>query len=112
MTVGSGALSLSTLQLLDMFRRMHQIRQFDTRALELFREGLVRGSTHPYIGTEAVAVGACAALRDDDFITSTHRGHGHCIAKGGDLDKMMAELLGRAEVVAVALDEAVLDAEA
>jgi pyruvate dehydrogenase E1 component alpha subunit len=96
MTVSSVPITLATSQLLEMFRRMHQIRQFDTRALELFRQGLVRGSTHPYIGTEAVAVGACAALREDDFITSTHRGHGHCIAKGGDLPKMMAELLGRA----------------
>src|SRR5215217_2095523 len=96
MTVSSVPITLATSQLLDMFRRMHQIRQFDSRALELFREGLVRGSTHPYIGTEAVAVGACAALRDDDFITSTHRGHGHCIAKGGDLPRMMAELLGKA----------------
>lgn len=96
MTVSTSAPALSSSQLLDMFRRMHQIRRFDTRAVELFRESLVRGSTHPYIGTEAVAVGACAALRDDDFITSTHRGHGHCIAKGGEMPRMMAELLGRA----------------
>src|SRR5690349_22312517 len=95
MTVSSVPITLATSQLLEMFRRMHQIRQFDTRALELFREGLVRGSTHPYIGTEAVAVGVCAALRDDDYITSTHRGHGHCLAKGASVDLMFAELLGK-----------------
>jgi pyruvate dehydrogenase E1 component alpha subunit len=75
---------------------MLMIRQFDQRALELYREGAMRGSTHPYIGMEAVAVGACAALRQTDRITSTHRGHGHCLAKGGDPRLMMAELLGRA----------------
>ncbi|TMI85330.1 MAG: thiamine pyrophosphate-dependent dehydrogenase E1 component subunit alpha [Bacillati bacterium ANGP1] len=75
---------------------MHMIRQFDLRALDLYREGAMRGSTHPYIGMEAVAVGACAALRPADRITSTHRGHGHCLAKGGDPRLMMAELLGKA----------------
>src|SRR5204862_1397535 len=60
------------------------------------REGIMRGTSHPYIGQEAGAVGACAALRPDNYITSTHRGHGHCIAKGGDLKMMMAELLGKA----------------
>lgn len=96
MAVTTGAPALSTSQLLDMYRRMQQIRRFDSRALELYREGLMRGTTHPYIGMEAVGVGACTALRPDDFITSTHRGHGHCIAKGGDIPKMMAELLGKA----------------
>jgi TPP-dependent pyruvate/acetoin dehydrogenase alpha subunit len=79
-----------------MFRKMLEIRRFDTRLLDLFKEGLLRGSTHSYVGMEAVAVGACAALRTDDYITSTHRGHGHCIAKGGKLDLMMAELFGKA----------------
>ncbi|HTD47067.1 MAG TPA: thiamine pyrophosphate-dependent dehydrogenase E1 component subunit alpha [bacterium] len=79
-----------------MLRTMHMIRQFDLRALDLYREGAMRGSTHPYIGMEAVAVGACAALRPADRITSTHRGHGHCLAKGGDPRLMMAELLGKA----------------
>jgi pyruvate dehydrogenase E1 component alpha subunit len=83
-------------QLVDMLRMMLRIRQFDQRALELYREGVMRGTTHPYIGMEAVAVGACAALRPGDRITSTHRGHGHCLAKGGDPRLMMAELLGRA----------------
>ena len=79
----------------NMLRQMIEIRSFEHKVIELFREGLVRGATHTYVGEEAVAVGACAALRPDDFITSTHRGHGHCIAKGGDLRLMMAELLGR-----------------
>ena len=80
----------------DMLRTMLAIRQFDQRALELYREGVMRGTTHPYIGMEGVAVGTCAALRPGDRITSTHRGHGHCLAKGGDPRLMMAELLGKA----------------
>ena len=87
---------LSPAQLVDMLRMMMRIRQFDQRALELYREGVMRGTTHPYIGMEAVAVGTCAALRPADRITSTHRGHGHCLAKGGDPRLMMAELLGKA----------------
>ncbi len=75
--------------------RMWQIRAFEVRAMELFEEKLIRGSVHPYVGMEAIAVGACAALGPDDFITSTHRGHGHCIAKGLDLKLMMAEIIGR-----------------
>jgi TPP-dependent pyruvate/acetoin dehydrogenase alpha subunit len=63
--------------------------------MELFEEKLIRGSVHPYIGMEAIAVGVCAALRPDDYITSTHRGHGHCVAKGLDLKLMMAEIMGR-----------------
>jgi TPP-dependent pyruvate/acetoin dehydrogenase alpha subunit len=81
--------------LVSMYRQMWRIRAFDERAMELYRDGLMRGTTHPYIGEEAVAAAACAALREDDYITSTHRGHGHCIAKGGDLKLMMAELLGK-----------------
>ncbi|HEV2281421.1 MAG TPA: thiamine pyrophosphate-dependent dehydrogenase E1 component subunit alpha [bacterium] len=87
---------LSSAQLVDMLRMMLRIRQFEQRALELYREGVMRGTTHPYIGMEAVAVGTCAALRPADRITSTHRGHGHCLAKGGDTRLMMAELLGKA----------------
>ena len=90
------AVALSPDQLRSMLRTMRMIRQFDLRALELYREGAMRGSTHPYIGMEAVAVGACAALHPTDRITSTHRGHGHCLAKGGDPRLMMAELLGKA----------------
>ena len=86
----------STEQLIEMFRRMCLIRAFEEHARELYMQGKIRGSTHMYIGEEAVAVGACAALRRDDYITSTHRGHGHCLAKGGNPPQMMAELLGKA----------------
>lgn len=79
----------------ELLLRMWRIRCFELRALELFEEKLIRGSVHPYIGMEAIAVGVCAALRPDDYITSTHRGHGHCVAKGLDLSRMMAEIIGR-----------------
>ena len=81
---------------LQSYLRMAQIRAFETRVLDLFGDKLIRGSAHPYTGQEAIAVGVCDALTDDDFITSTHRGHGHCIAKGLDLRLMMAEITGRA----------------
>src|SRR5688500_8284373 len=74
---------------------MVKIRRFDERTVELFAEGLVKGTAHSYVGEEAVAAGACAALREDDYIVGTHRGHGHCIAKGADVGRMMAELMGR-----------------
>lgn len=80
----------------EMLRRMIRIRAFEYRAKELFKANLVRGSIHFYIGEEAVAVGATAALEPDDTITSTHRGHGHCLAKGGEAAPMMAELMGKA----------------
>ena len=80
---------------LEMYRRMLLIREFETRAAEEFARGNINGHIHTYAGEEAIAVGACANLRDDDLITSTHRGHGHCIAKGGDVKYMMAELFGR-----------------
>lgn len=83
-------------RLADMYYRMWLIRIFDQNAYSLYHRGLIRGTTHAYIGEEAVAVGACAALNRDDYITSTHRGHGHCLAKGGDPRAMMAELLGKA----------------
>jgi TPP-dependent pyruvate/acetoin dehydrogenase alpha subunit len=85
----------STVALEELLLRMWRIRAFELRAMQLFEEKLIRGSVHPYIGMEAIAVGACAALREDDFITSTHRGHGHCVAKGLDPKKMMAEIIGR-----------------
>ena len=76
-------------------RVMFRIRAFEEKVDELFMEGVIHGTTHLSIGEEAVPTGTMAALRPDDYITSTHRGHGHCIAKGADLDQMMAELLGR-----------------
>jgi pyruvate dehydrogenase E1 component alpha subunit len=74
---------------------MHTIRAFEEKADQLFALGKVHGTMHLSIGMEATAVGAIAALRPDDYITSTHRGHGHCIAKGGDVRLMMAEFLGK-----------------
>ncbi len=79
----------------DMLRLMQTIRRFEERASDDFHAGNIYGVVHCYIGQEAVAVGACAALNRDDQIISTHRGHGHCIAKGADLNRMMAELYGR-----------------
>jgi acetoin:2,6-dichlorophenolindophenol oxidoreductase subunit alpha len=80
----------------DLYRTMLTIRRFEERTVKLYAEGEVPGFVHLYAGEEAVAVGVCAALRQDDFITSTHRGHGHLIAKGGNLDRMMAELCAKA----------------
>jgi acetoin:2,6-dichlorophenolindophenol oxidoreductase subunit alpha len=74
---------------------MWRIRRFEEAVDDLFARGLMHGTMHLSIGQEASATGACFALRDDDAITSTHRGHGHCIAKGADLDRMMAELLAK-----------------
>ncbi len=82
-------------RLLEAYRTMLKIRRFEERVDELVLKGEIHGTTHLYIGMEAVAVGVCSALRPEDYITSTHRGHGHCIAKGADLGRMMAELLGR-----------------
>lgn len=79
-----------------MFERMLKIRHFENRVKDLFAAGEMPGFVHLYLGQEAVAVGACAVLNKDDYITSTHRGHGHIIAKGGDMKRMMAELYGKA----------------
>jgi TPP-dependent pyruvate/acetoin dehydrogenase alpha subunit len=83
-------------RLLDRYAMMARIRQFEQRVARHFREGDVHGFVHTSIGQEAVAAGACAALQDRDYITTTHRGHGHCLAKGADPSAMMAELFGRA----------------
>jgi TPP-dependent pyruvate/acetoin dehydrogenase alpha subunit len=83
--------------LLSLYKTMYTIRQFEQRCVHLYRQGLIRGYFHPYLGEEAIAVGVCAALREDDYIASTHRGHGHCIAKGADLKKMVAELFGKVD---------------
>ncbi|MGE3914035.1 MAG: thiamine pyrophosphate-dependent dehydrogenase E1 component subunit alpha [Chloroflexota bacterium] len=80
-----------------MYRQMLLIRRFEELALKLRLEGQVHGVVHPYIGQEAIAVGVCANLRPTDRIVSNHRGHGHCIAKGADVDRMMAELFGRVD---------------
>jgi pyruvate dehydrogenase E1 component alpha subunit len=80
---------------LRMYRRMLMIRLFEEQVNDLYTRALMPGLAHLYIGEEAVAVGVCEALRPDDYITSTHRGHGHCVAKGAALDRMFAELLGK-----------------
>jgi pyruvate dehydrogenase E1 component alpha subunit len=82
-------------KLLKMYRTMQTIRQFEERLRELFKDGKVPGFVHVSIGEEASATGVCAALTDTDYITSTHRGHGHLLAKGGKLRPMMAELFGK-----------------
>ncbi len=87
--------SLGKDQLVWMYRTMRRIREFEQAAEEAFRAAKMRGALHFYIGEEATATGVCALLADTDYITSTHRGHGHCIAKGARLDRMMAELYGR-----------------
>lgn len=88
-------MELSTEKMLTMYRQMLRIRYFEDRVSKLFAEGVLPGFVHLYLGEEAVAVGVCSALNDDDYITSTHRGHGHIIAKGGRLDRAMAELYGK-----------------
>ena len=79
----------------DLYVTMRRIRAFEDKTADLFQEGVVKGTAHSYKGEEAIAAGVCAALRDDDIIASYHRGHGHCIAKGARIDRMMAELMGR-----------------
>jgi TPP-dependent pyruvate/acetoin dehydrogenase alpha subunit len=111
MTTQTGAMStpveLGKAELLDILRRMWEIRIFENTVYDLLGQNIIKGASHLYAGQEAVAVGAIAALRDDDLITSTHRGHGHCHARGDSLavgaeakqehlNKMMAELCGRA----------------
>ena len=82
-------------KLIEMYRKMLEIRHFEEKVYELYGQNLVPGTIHLYAGQEAVAVGVCANLRREDYIVSTHRGHGHCIAKGADLKRVMAEILGK-----------------
>lgn len=86
-----------TSEIEELYRTMARIRAFERRVAKHFREGDIHGFVHVSVGQEAVAAGACAALAPDDAITTTHRGHGHCIAKGADVTAMMAELFGRAD---------------
>ncbi len=89
------AQTIDTPLLEHLYQQMQRVRRFDQRVQELFHEGFVKGTAHSYVGEEAIAVGACAAIEDKDYIVSHHRGHGHCIAKGADLTRMAAELFGR-----------------
>ena len=88
-------LSIKKELLVDMLSKMFEIRFFEEKIEEFFMQNLIGGTVHLYIGEEAVAVGACTALEKEDYIVSNHRGHGHCIAKGGDSRRMMAEILGK-----------------
>src|SRR3989441_12606358 len=90
-----GSVAGSREQWLHMYEQMLKIRVFEEHVIELYTTGKMPGLAHIYIGEEAIAVGVCEALRRDDYITSTHRGHGHCLAKGADIDRMFSELLGK-----------------
>jgi acetoin:2,6-dichlorophenolindophenol oxidoreductase subunit alpha len=87
--------SIDIEQWLHMYEQMYKIRQFEEKVNELYKNGVMPGLSHLYAGEEAVAVGVCEALNLSDTITSTHRGHGHCLAKGAEIDRMFAELLGK-----------------
>ena len=88
-------MEISKDTLLEMYRRMVRIREFELASIDLFKRGQVKGAVHPYIGQEASGVGVCMALRQDDLIAGTHRSHGHNLAKGADSKRMMAEILGK-----------------
>ena len=87
--------TLDVEQYLHMYQQMAKIRAFEEQVNELYQSAKMPGLAHLYSGEEAIAVGVCEALRRDDYITSTHRGHGHCLAKGASIDRMFAELLGK-----------------
>jgi acetoin:2,6-dichlorophenolindophenol oxidoreductase subunit alpha len=95
-STSSTVVAIDREKLLKMYEIMMEIRTFEDAAGKNFADGLIPGFVHLYAGEEAVAVGVCAHLTDRDFITSTHRGHGHCIAKGVDIPGMVAELMGKA----------------
>ncbi|MBI4775444.1 MAG: thiamine pyrophosphate-dependent dehydrogenase E1 component subunit alpha [Deltaproteobacteria bacterium] len=88
-------MSLTDEKMIELYSTMMKIRMFEEQVAEYFAEGKIPGFVHLYVGEEAVATGVCATLTDKDYITSTHRGHGHLISKGGDVKLMMAELFGR-----------------
>jgi len=83
--------------MIDMLKKLVEIRKFEEKAIELYKIGKIRGYLHPCIGQEAIPVGACQAIGRKDYIISNHRGHGHCIARGADIKKMMAELFGKSD---------------
>lgn len=87
--------SIEKAKLLEIYEKMNLTRKFEEKVAELFAMGVMHGTTHLYIGQEGTGVPACCALAKKDYITSTHRGHGHCIGKGIDLDAMMAEMMGK-----------------
>lgn len=88
-------MALTKKRLIDMYKQMVRIRKFEQRIVELFAKAKIPGFVHTSIGEEAIPVGTCSCLNRDDYMTSTHRGHGHLLAKGGDMSLMMAELFGK-----------------
>lgn len=82
-------------QLTGFYETMFKMRRFEEETFEFYKKGMMAGLAHLYLGEEAVATGVCAALNEDDYIGSTHRGHGHLVARGADTDRMMAEILGK-----------------
>jgi acetoin:2,6-dichlorophenolindophenol oxidoreductase subunit alpha len=90
-----GSPHLDREEWLHIYEQMFKIRTFEEHVNELYQQAKMPGLAHLYIGEEAIAVGVCEALRKDDYITSTHRGHGHCLAKGASVDRMFCELLGK-----------------
>ena len=87
--------SIDTEVLKKIYRTVSRIRHFEEQGIKLYRQGLIKGYFHPYLGQEGIAAGVCAGLQAGDNIASTHRGHGHCIAHGANVKGMVAELLGR-----------------
>ena len=85
----------SKKQLLSFYETMYRMRRFEEEVFEFYKKGMMPGLAHLYMGEEAIATGVCAALKEDDYIGSTHRGHGHLVARGAQIDKMMAEILGK-----------------
>ncbi len=88
-------MAYSKKELLRIYKTLYTIRKFEQQCIKLYRDGFIRGYFHPYLGEEAIAVGVCEALEERDYIVSTHRGHGHCIARGAELGKMVAEVLAK-----------------
>lgn len=82
-------------KLMSFYETMFKMRRFEEETFEFYKKGMMAGLAHLYMGEEAVATGVCAALKEDDYIGSTHRGHGHLVARGADIDRMMAEILGK-----------------
>jgi pyruvate dehydrogenase E1 component alpha subunit len=85
----------SKKQLIGFYETMFKMRRFEEEVFEFYKQGMMPGLAHLYLGEEAIATGVCAALKDSDYIGSTHRGHGHLVARGAQIDKMMAEILGK-----------------
>ncbi len=85
----------SKKQLMSFYETMFKTRRFEEETFEFYKKGMMAGLAHLYMGEEAVAAGVCAALKEDDYIGSTHRGHGHLVARGADMNRMMAEILGK-----------------